>query len=212
MSENLFNFASFLGILILVFYLFRINRISFRTSHYLPFVWLVIFSTFYEFFLYDWFRLGSIVWFRVYGLLEFFTIFYYFYKLIRGYRIFFMIILILYLILFLLLLFRWKFITPLQSDSYLISVEVILVFVSSTLWFKQLFKDFVYISLFLLSDFYIVSGLILFFSGTLTLELLSSSIFKSITSEFLVYWNLIIVFNIVLRLLILVGIWKQSKL
>lgn len=211
MSENLFYFASFLGVLIFIFYILRIKKINFRTSHFIPFILLTTFSTFYELFLCDFLKIGSIIWFRVYGFFEFFALYYYFYRLIRGYRIFFKVTLIFYLMLYLLLLFKWKFITPLQSDSYLISVEALFVFLSSILWFRQLFKDSVYISLFLLSDFYFISGLILFFSGTLTLELLSSSIFKNITSEFLVYWNLMIVFNIVLRFLILVGIWRQSK-
>ncbi len=210
MSEYLFYFASLLSAVILVFYYLRIKIINLRTTYFAPFIWLVFIATSYELFLYDWFRIGSIVWFRIYDFLEFFTLYYYFYKLIKGYRIFFKIIFVFYLFLFLSLL-STKIIFPLQSDSYLVCVEAVFVFISSILWFKQLFKNTVPVSLFMLSDFYFVSGLILYFSGILTLELLSTIIFKKFTSEFLDYWNLMIVFNIILRLFIIVGVWKKSK-
>lgn len=210
MFESLFYFASFLSVVLLVFYFLRIKIINFRTSSFVPFIWLVFIATSYELFLYDWLQLGSIVWFRIYDFLEFFTLYYYFYRLLKGYRTFFKIIFVFYLFLFLSLL-STKIIFPLQSDSYLVCVEAVFVFISSILWFKQLFKDSIHVSLFLLSDFYFVSGLILYFSGILTLELLSTIIFKKNPSEFLDYWNLMIVFNIVLRLFIIVGVWKKSK-
>ncbi len=210
MSESLFYFASFLSVVLLVFYFLRIKIINFRTSSFVPFIWLVFIATSYELFLYDWLQFGSIVWFRIYSILEFFALYYYFYNLIKGYRVFFKIIFIFYLALFILLLIIMKIITPLQSDSYLVCIEAVFVFVSSILWFKQLFKNSIHVSLFLLSDFYFVSGLILYFSGILPLELLSNIIFKKNTSEFLNYWNLMIVFNIVLRLFIIVGLSKKE--
>lgn len=209
MSENLFYFASFLSAVLLVFYFLRVKIINYRTSSFIPFIWLIFIATCYELFLYKWLQLGSIVWFRIYSFLEFFALYYYFYNLIKGYRIFFKIIFIFYLFLFLSLL-STENVTPLQSDSYLVCVETVFVFASSILWFKQLFKNSIHISLFSFSNFYFVSGLILYYSGILTLELLSNIIFKKITSEFLNYWNLMIVFNIVLRLFIIVGLSKKG--
>lgn len=184
---------------------------SFRTFNFSPFLILLILSNFYELFLANWLQIGSIIWFRIYGILEFFTILYYFYKIINKHRVFFKTIAILYLLLYTFLIVEFKIIDPLKAEAYLISFETILVFISSVLWFKQQFKESKVLTLTILPDFYYISGLILYFSGTFTLELLSYTIFKNIKSEFDVYWTLMIVFNIVLRIMILVGLWKKSK-
>jgi len=140
MSENLFYLSSFLGIVVFIIYLLKIKTISFQTTSFVPFIWLLFFSTLYELVLDKWLNVGSIIWFRTYGILEFYALYYYFYRLVRDYRYFFKFIFVLYLVLFVLFLFKWKLINPLQVDSYLITIELILVFISSILWFIQLLK------------------------------------------------------------------------
>lgn len=211
MSASLFYFSSFLGIGIFTYFFYETKVKRFQTFSFVPFIGLIFISTIVELLIYSkLFKIGSVIWFRTYGILEFFTLFYFFLKLLRGYRVFFSLSFISYLFVFVLLLLERITISALKADAYLISIETIFVFTSIILWFMQVFKDANTASLSILPEFFFVSGLILFFSGTLTLELLSNSIFIKSKSDFLVYWNLMSVCNIILRLLILAGLWKKS--
>lgn len=211
MSEGLFYTAFFLGLLLPVLCFAWRDKIDFRTFGLFPFILLVLFSSLYETVVTVLCKVDSKIWFRVYGLLEFACLYYYFRNTVRGYKKFFYLLALIYLVAFLYFLVVWNSIGHLKADSYLISIEVVFVFSVAIFWFKQLFREGVVISLFELSDFYFVSGLILYFSGTYILDLLGDYLLHNARSEFLAYWNLMIVFNIVLRVMLLVGLWKKSK-
>ncbi len=210
MSESLFYWAFFLGIFISLYSFYKKDRINFKTFSILPFIYLILFSSLYELIITFYFKVDSKIWFRIYTLLEFGCVFYYFYTIVIGFRKLFYFFLFIYLLLYMYLTANWFFVNHLNSDSYIITLETLFVFIVTFLWFKQFFKTNSSLSILSLADFYFVSGLIIYLAGTFVLNILGNYILLIFRSKFLVYWNIMIVFNIVLRLFIIVGIWKKS--
>ena len=211
MSESLFYLAVFLGIFISVYIFYRKDRINFKTFSLLPFIFLILFSSLYELIISFYFKVESKIWFRIYDLLEYGCIFYYFYTIVKGSRRLFYFSIFIYLLLYIYLIDNWFSINHLKSDSYLITLETLFVFIVTFLWFKQFFNTDRISSMLSLPDFYFVSGLIIYLAGTFVLNILGDSILLIFRSKFLLYWNIMIVFNIILRLFIIVGVWKKSK-
>jgi hypothetical protein len=58
------------------------------------------------------------------------------------------------------------------------------------------------------SDFYFISGIVLYLSGTFFLYLLGDSIFKDEKLFLEDFWIINIVFNIILRIFLILGVWK----
>lgn len=177
-----------------------------------PLLWLMLFATFYESIATLYFNVPSAVWFRTFILLEFACLFYFFYKVFKGrFKPLFAFFAIVFLALFIYLLTIWKSTPNLLTDSYLIIVEAVFVFVCSFIWFQNIFKLLEVQSLRDSSVFYFISGFILYFSGTFFLFLMTNSILVNKGTNLMDYWILNIVFTLIMRILIIIGIWKGQK-
>jgi hypothetical protein len=210
MSESLFYGAIFLGIFMSLYSFYKKDKINLKTFGILPFIYLILFSSLYELIITFYLKVDSKIWFRIYNLLEFGCVYYYFYTIVIGFRKLFYFFIFIYLLLYTFLTANWFYISHLKSDSYLITLETLFVFIFTLLWFKQFFKTNSLFSLLSLSDFYFVSGLIIYLAGTFVLNILGDYILQIFKSKFLIYWNIMIAFNIVLRLFIIAGLWKKS--
>jgi len=211
MSQIPFYFAVLVGIFPILSLKFKKKEISSDTYFIEPFLWLIILSDLYELIVTRQLKFSSELWFRSYLLLEFSTLFYFFRKLLKGnYKAFLISYGILYLMAFITSLFFWNEWDKLKTDSFLSVLEIIFVYCSSILWFKDIFMELQEKSLLSVSVFYFLSGFILYFSGTIFLFLVSDQI-KKHNLGFEAYWNLNIFFNIVLRFLLIIGIWKGCK-
>lgn len=209
MSEKLLYIFFLLGFFPILLAKINKRKTNFRAFFIEPFSWLVVFSTIYEYLFSLLLQINPVYWFRLYLLLEFLALYYYFYNLLnKKYKPFFYSFMALYLILFIYLLFIWDMNESMKTDSYLSTLETIFVFCCSFLWFKKMFTHLSETSLLVTPHFYFVSGFILYFFGTFFLFLASDFILKNMKSEFLSYWNINILFNIFLRTLLIIGIWK----
>jgi hypothetical protein len=97
-----------------------------------------------------------------------------------------------------------------EGDSYLQVIESVFVITAVMLWMKYAFINLQEDSLLKFPHFYFISGLLFYFSGTLFLYLLGSLIFHNEIEYFLDYWMLNLFFNIFLKILLLIGIWKAQ--
>ena len=179
-----------------------------KVSQILPFVLLIFVSSLYEFvfsILLEW---DVSNWFIIYCFLSFLTIFYFFNRILsKKYKILKTLSLALFVIL-LVIIFDFNKRNFLDFCSFIDGFITIFILVFSIFWFKDVFKEFEYNSLWISPNFYFISGLILYYCGTLFLFLLSSLIYQDNKSTFQYYWFLNIILNIVLRTLIIIGIWK----
>jgi len=211
MQLYLFYFAVFIGIIPLLVFIIRRKSLT-EVSAIEPFLWLIVISGFYELIGTLLFSLPTDPWFRTYCLMEFAAVFYFFYTLLKDvYRLVLLISGSLYLLLYVLLLFFWDNWDNLITESYLSIFIALFVFCCSVLWFKNIFSSMSESSLVQSPLFYFISGFILYFSGTLFLFLVSSLMVKNTALSLGEHWILIIIFNIILRILLIIGIWKALR-
>lgn len=210
MSESLFYFYLFLGILPL--FLMKFLKIkAFQTLFIHPFVWLIFFASIFEFIAFKK-QLETPYWYRFFILIDFLFLFYFFFfTLKKKYKLFFYSFLASFLLLYLYLIMIWDVKDSLRTDFYLTTFETLFVLIASLFWFITVFSELKETSLLHSSNFYFIAGFILYYSGTFFLFLVSDFMIKNMASQILSYWNANILFNVLLRTLIIIGIWKAPN-
>ena len=211
---GLIIFTNIIGVFPLLLYFAKKKTFAKEADYLLPMVWLAAIGCFYEIGITLLLGISPKYWFRFYTLLEFCVIFYFYSKLFAGkYKYLLRIFGISFLILFLVSLLFWNDSgINLAIDSYLSSFETIFVFLFSFLWFRELFSNLHIKSLWESPAFYTIAGLILYFSGTLFLFLLSDVIYKNEKIHFQEYWMLNVALTLVFRILLIISVWKgQTK-
>lgn len=206
MDNKLLIFAELLGLFPAI--LFYIGKKKDRiTVFFLPFILLVAVASLYEFVCTGIFKIGAKLWFRVYTFLEFFTVLYFYNKLLK-YKFFYLLFAVIYLLIYSYLLIDWS---PSQkgfNDLPLNIAMTLLVVISSLLWFVSVFKKLEDKPLYQRSDFFYISGLLIYFTGTFLVFLTADYLRDDPNYTILDYWFLIIIFNIILRTILIFTIWK----
>ena len=210
MSELLFYFALLLGCIPI--FLLKIKVKSNGNYGIAPFLWLVFFSSVYEYVGTDLLQITSSYWFKLYSLLEFFTLAYFFYYLLlKNFKVYFLAFSILYLVLFINIVIYWDESIRFKTDAYLSLLEIVLVYFFTIIWLKNIFSNVSESNFTQTSDFYFISGVVLYLSGTFFLYLLGDSIKKKKKLYLEDFWILNIVFNIILRIFLILGVWKIQQ-
>jgi hypothetical protein len=179
-----------------------------------PFLYLTAVSSLYEIIFSLILRKDVTIWFTIYDTLEFLLIFYFFFKLnFPKYKIFFLVSIILFVILIIPNIF---FIS--ESIHHFLNVQAIFsgaitffIFVMTFLWFKGIFKKMEIPSLWNNPDFYYISALFIYHATTFFLFLLSDVILKIDAEKFMDYWLLNIIATLILRILLIIGVWKTPR-
>lgn len=198
-------------LLLLFFRLSALNRVIVKGI--IPMAGLIFFASCYESFASLLLHINPSVWFRVYLLLDFMAI-YYFFKTVflQKFKIIFILFAILYALVWVGLWLIWNPVNSIATDAYLTLIESVFVYTFAVFWFKDLFNKAIVESLWHTPTFYFICGLIFYFSGTIFLFLLSGSMLKHSEVSFEKYWLVNVVISFILRLLLSIGIWKSQKL
>lgn len=202
-------FTILYGLLPFLYYLFYKDKASHEIRAFLPFLILVFVSSIYEFLFTTILKWNVNSWFIIYCFISFFII-YYFFKVIAFEDIFIFkaISIVLYFILMLILFLFFNSDDFFKISSGIDTYITVFIFIASIIWFKKVFQDLEYDNLWDSSYFYVVSGLILYYFGNLFLFLMAQLMYKNDNYSFKYYWLLNIILNLVLRTLLIVGIWK----
>lgn len=194
-------------------YLGRQKRIGFGTTLIFPFLLIILCSDIYEIFAAI-YSIPSAVHYKVYTFTEFYVLLWYFYNLNeRKIKPVYVTCAIIFLLLFIYVClgYQWSFSESMLTDSYLSAFATIAIYIFAIHWFTRIFEHLPETSLVRLPEFYYVSGIIIYLFGPTFLFLLSSQLISSDGEGFKDYWLINIVFNIVLRLFLMFGIWKIRK-
>lgn len=201
-------FTILIGLIPLILVFFRKNKNTDEVSNLFPFLIIVFIASLYE-------LIGSIIlkinvnyWFVIYNLLVFITLFYFFYRILCRYRLLFFIFFTLFIFLLFYLFLNYSFEDFFIISPYFKGFQTIFILTFSILWFRKLFNERIIENLIDCSVFYFISGLIIYYCGTFFLFLLNDFIYKSDEKAFHDFWLLNIILNLVLRTLLIVGIWK----
>lgn len=201
-------FTILYGVIPLLYY--KIKKVKIPSIE--PFLWAVFIASLYEFFGTTVLKINSDYWFVCYKYLAFFSIHYFFYTLLKGkYKLAFILFGLLFLIQSIVALSQWKTLNHLDINAYSCAFQTIIVLFFSIVWFRSAFISLEIDSFTKTPTFYFVSGLILYYSGTVILFLLASFIFKEDRSNFKSFWMLNVFLNLVLRSLLIAGVWKRRQ-
>jgi len=177
------------------------------TKSLYPFILLVALSSIYEIVFIYFLKFDSDYWSKIYLFLEFVTLVFVFNKNSdKSFRF----VSYFFCILFFCSYFYFKIIKTdiptLKTDGILSIIEFFYVVFFSIYWFISVFNKREAASLLQLPFFYFVSGLVIYFSGTIFLFLLSEELLKEGLS-LNQYWVVNVVLLLFFRVLLLVAIW-----
>lgn len=151
-------------------------------------------------------------WFKIYSYLEFLTLLLFFRKLIGITQSVFYFIIILYSIIYAFL--AVMFFNKININLFELFIPIancLLVFTGSTKWTIQQFEKLETSSLLHFPVFYILSGMILYYSGTFFIFGLET-IFRYTKSTVLLYfWYINLLLLFIYRLSFYIAIWKAKK-
>lgn len=154
----------------------------------------------------------SQIWFKIYPFLEFIALLYFFRKLIGLSQSVFYIIIGIYSVLFIYMYYLYHFkISSTALELFIPITHCLLVFTGSTKWTIQQFEKLETSSLLHFPVFYILSGMILYYSGTFFIFGLET-IFRYTKSPVLLYfWYINLLLLFIYRLSFYIAIWKAKK-
>lgn len=154
----------------------------------------------------------SQIWFKIYPFLEFIALLYFFRKLIGLSQSVFYIIIGIYSVLFIYMYYLYHFkISSTALELFIPITHCLLVFTGSTKWTIQQFEKLETSSLLHFPVFYILSGMILYYSGTFFIFGLET-IFRYTKSPVLLYfWYINLLLLFIYRLSFYLAIWKAKK-
>lgn len=151
-------------------------------------------------------------WFKIYSYLEFLTLLLFFRKLIDITQSVFYFIIILYSIIYAFL--AVMFFNKININLFELFIPIancLIVFTGSTKWTIQQFEKLETSSLLHFPVFYILSGMILYYSGTFFIFGLET-IFRYTKSPVLLYfWYINLLLLFIYRLSFYIAIWKAKK-
>lgn len=199
------------GFLPLLVYLIKMKRSKFDRSivNFLPFIVLIFFATFVETIVRNFiFRYDALKWFRLYDFLEFYTILLFYYLELRKNKLY-IFFSICYLLLFIYLSLSWN--NESVADQPLILSTIILVIISTVLWFVNVFKNFEETPLYKRSGFYIISILLIYTLGTSLSFLSVDFVYKNDFNNLVILNTIVRSFNIIARFLIVIIIFKSFE-
>lgn len=180
-----------------------------RMEAIFPFIVLTFMAALYERIGTELLGLDIAYWFQIYTFLEFLALVCYYWKLMRlKMRSLFASLFGLLFILFYMLSLFW-----IASDNKFISLMIsqvpiiIMVLIFSFKWFKELFEKTEVPDLWSNGNFYFVSGLLIYYSATFVLFMLSSFLIE-VSQHFYDYWLVNVIATLFLRIMLSLGVWN----
>lgn len=171
--------------------------------------------------LFIWYTIASIIWelnsafilanptfgFQFYFIIEALALYYFYNRLLRpsyknSFKIFQGLILVAYGVSFIF----WNREKSIISDTINRIMLTTFVFYFTFLWFAELFRKMEISKPWKEASFYFVSGFFIYYSSTFFLFLLGEFIFS--TEFYLNYWLVNLITKLLLRVLLIIGVWK----
>jgi len=203
-------FTIFLGVFPISLYLVLRKRVARELKFLSPFLWVVFIGSVYEFIITGLFQVDSQYWFWINKILCFYSINYFFFRLLekrfnKTYRYFNYF----FAVFFGILLINYFGSGTLEASSYLIVFQAMVIYFYSIVWFVKLFKEIDVEANLNYPIVLVVSGFIIYYSGNVVLYLLGDTLLKERGELFLEYWMLNVYLNLFFRTLLIISIWKK---
>lgn len=201
--------VNFLGIFVFIQYLFFNPVKSIAVKPIIPFLALTAISSFIELLFIYFLEFDSYTWLKLYTFIEFIVFAVLFNQLLSRR---FLKLTICFSVLF--FYYYSYFLTGnstypyLQIMGILYSIQFSYIFLFVIFWIKEMFEKKEVESLLDLPLFYFVSGLLLYFSGTIFLFILSEEILRAGLSLYY-YWIVNLFLVLIFRIFLIITVWKD---
>ncbi|UPQ78283.1 hypothetical protein M0M57_11705 [Flavobacterium azooxidireducens] len=201
--------VNFLGIFVLIQYLFFNSAKSIAVKPMLPFLVLTAISSLIELIFIYFLKFDSYIWSKLYTILEFVVFAVLFNQLLarKFVKITFCFSVLFFCAFFYFLLVNSNY-PYLQVLGILYSIQFLYIFLFVILWIKEIFEKKEVESLLDVPLFYFVSGLLIYFSGTIFLFILGEEILRAGLSLYY-YWIVNLVLVLIFRTFLILTIWKD---
>lgn len=209
--NNIFLYLALLAGVLDVVVLIYVKKAAINSGPFTPFIWLIGFATFYEYFITHLLYTDTYYWFQLYPFLSFLAIHYFFKNLLKpSHQELFRWLFIGFIAVYIGSFFVW-----LDRNTTYLAMAInrtyitIFIFLCVALWFRKLMDELKDWNLWHNPNFYFILSLTLYYASTLFLFLASNFILKS-SLQFTSYWQINAFAGIFFRLLISFGIWKMK--
>jgi len=175
----------------------------------LPLLLLTAFASIYE-------TLGSLVlkwdtsyWFRIYDLLEFCAIFYFFFRLMGiQWKKWLYLFPLAYVIIYMGGLLLWQQFNELQVKALFSTILLLFICTSAFTWLHLRFKNIKEVLGIAPAILVFLAAIVLYYTSTYFLFLMSNELFTSAKKDFEKYWMLNVVATLLYRILLILGVWS----
>lgn len=203
------NISYVFGVSLLLTYMYNHKKVNRETVYLLPFLVLTFAVSIFDPLNQKYFRISTTIWYRFYCLIEFFTVLYFYYKLLDNKKIacFFGI---LYFLVYAYLLKDFSFDQKVYDDMPINMIMVLMVVTLSVQWFVEVFKKMDESPLYDRPVFYYISVFLVFYCGTFLVLLMADYLRQEklgITS----FWVIIALLNVITKIVLLVVILKSRS-
>ena len=200
-----------IGVFPIIIYSLNYKRNT-SINYFLPFIFVTALASIYEYLGTYILKINTSFWFLIYLLIEFLSVYYFFYKTLKQNRLKLLyFFLILFTCLFIFSLLYWSKSNSLITQGINSVFITVFVFVSTFLWFKDVFGDLEIPVLWRNPKFQFIAGFLLYYSSTLFLYISSNFIFENKNLIFSDYWFLNILATFIFRMILILATWNQLR-
>lgn len=210
MRDFSLHFFNLLGVLPLILFLIKGNKNVYYLKFLFPFIILMFVASIYETVFTIMLQIGTKPWFRIYSFLEFYTLLYFYWKLLNSKRLilFFGVI---YLLNYCHLIYKWIYFPRIGFN--LISSDIIttsLVLVCTIIWFVDVFKKMEEKPLHINPLFYIIAALLLSYCSTFIVFVVTDYM-KQFKMKIRDFYQIVIYAGVILRGTFVIILCKSFK-
>lgn len=205
-------YFTFLAGLVPAILFYSLDKIKREKIYYAqPFVLLMALASVCEPVATLWLGVASQHWFRIYNLLEFLSLHYFFSKLLgTGYKWLFRVFIAIFFVAVIVLFFILN-VNQLKLETFYAPFIFLFVILCSVLWLR---KIFIAAALPLLGSpsFYFICGFFFYYSNTFLFYFLSEIIIVNYRVYYKAYWIINIIATLIQKLIMCIGIWKARRM
>lgn len=209
-QEIFFYILILLGILPTLFYFKKGSKNKDYLKFLLPFILYFFIASFYELIFTHILQIDTTIWFRTYRILEFFSLLYFYNKLLGRNKLF-LVWTIVFVFSYLYLIHKWIYFPRVGYNRMLLDIIItLMVVVSTIIWLIDVFKKMEEESFYTNPLFYIIGAILLFYCSTFIVYIVTDYM-KQYKMKIREFYMIVYYANLVLRGTLTIVCWKASR-
>lgn len=200
----------FLGFLPALFYFKKGSEKKDYIKFLLPFILYFFIASFYEVIFSHILQFDTTIWFRTHKIIEFFSLLYFYNKLLGKNKLF-LAWSIFFVLNYLYLIYEWIYFPIIGFNIMPLNIVVTsMVIVSTIIWLVRAFRKMEEESFYANPLFYVIGAILLYYCSTFIVFIVTDYM-KQYKMDILGFYMIVYYANLVLRGTLVIVFWKTSK-